>query len=114
MITCKIKKITIPEYGDFYIRRASALLASQVSSLIANSEIPDTEKDLRAGSAVLSGVIVDEHGKRIYVDERCKELEDFDKALVNAILEEVAKFNRPLDELVKNSDPSLSAVSPSV
>lgn len=115
MPTCKIKKITIPDYGDFFIRRASALLQSRVSALIANTEIPDTDKDLQASMEVLAGVLVDEQGTRLYANGRADELKEWDAQLVAAIMDEAAAFNKlTQDDATKNSVPSPGELPPSV
>lgn len=113
MPTVKIKKINIPDYGEFYIRRASALLQMKVSTLL-NSDNASEQRDLETRMLILEGVLVDENGKRIYEGERRAELQEFDTQLVTAILSEAASFNKvSSDEPVKNFEPIPTASSPS-
>lgn len=114
MPTCKVKKITVPDYGDFYIRRASMLLQSRVSGIMADAQLSDADKNLRANVEVLSNVLVDETGLRLYGDARKDELQEWDMRLVSAIMDAVRDFNRDgLDDAIKNSEPSPGESQPS-
>lgn len=105
----KIKKVSIPDYGEFNLRRASALLQSRVQAIIADSAISEDERARRMRLEVVAAVVVDENGDRIYAAE---EIADWDAVLIDALVVSALDLNRvdtSIHEEIKNSSPGPSA-----
>ena len=105
----KIKQIEVTEYGTVYIRKPSAAMRLKLNSLQAQ-DMTDDARSLEAINIAVSYGMVDEHGKRIYTDERIEELRDLDAAFLDAVFNEIMRFGNlvTVEGATKNSAPSPS------
>ena len=114
----KIEKVTIPDYGDHYIRRGSALLRLKVSEMFAHDVTEEREAQMSADrqyemrSLIVLHCLVDESGKRVF--KSLDEVNECDRFFIDGISNKAAELHRlAVDDSIKNSNPSPSSTSPS-
>jgi hypothetical protein len=116
---CPTEKVSVPEWGgDVYVRRLSANDAiDHVVGLRAITGGTDAEVAKARLAASLAAFLCDESGKPLCTLEQARALADKSAQPVNRVVTAGHRLNATDDaevqQIAKNSAPSLDATSPS-